>query len=57
MYAQFVTVFNIITGEKIGELKSDQFPSIMGKISVKGDELAIPGWYDGVLHLFMLHYT
>ena len=53
--AVIVTIFHT-AGVKLQVLTYDQLPCGSGQISIRGDELAIPGWDDKKLHLFKLNY-
>ena len=42
----------MITGTMEKTITPDRYPKAVGAISVKGNELAVPGWDDKKLYLY-----
>lgn len=51
---KILSLFNLVTGKKVGELSNDKLPGHCVDISVKGSQLAMAGWDDKNVVLFDL---
>lgn len=49
------TLLCLIVGVKLQELTSANLPETTGHISIRGDELAVPGWGGNMFRLFRLN--